>query len=302
LQVHRGSLGWDTASAPVVTIGNFDGVHVGHRALVARTLEVAAELGAPACVYTFDPAPVQVLRPDKAAPRVQTLDEKLHLLDRLGVPHTLVEPFDAGFAAQEPADFARGVLLERLGARALVLGWDFRFGRGRGGTVEGIREWLDIPVLQVDAVLHDGEPISSSRIRRVVAQGDLVSAAALLGRHHVLRGKVVHGDARGRTLGFPTANIAVRTQLLPPHGVYAVNVERNGRILSGVANLGLRPTFGPGTVGLEVHLLDWSGDLYGEDLAVSLVGRIRGERSFDSVESLTTQISKDVETARGILA
>ena len=302
MQVHRGSASWNPSLQPVLTIGNFDGVHRGHRALVARTREIAATRGAPACVYTFDPAPVQVLRPDKAPPRVQSLDDKLALLAGLGIDHAIVEPFDRTFARQEPADFARGVIAGRLGAQALVLGWDFRFGRGRGGTVEGMREWLDIPVLQVEAIVEDGAPISSTRIRALIAEGAVAGAARLLGRSHLLRGTVVHGQARGRTLGFPTANISPTTALLPPYGVYAVRVERDGERLPGVANLGRRPTFGPRDEGLEVHLIDWSGDLYGEDLAVELVARIRGEHSFDGPEALVRQIRADVATARELLA
>ncbi|MFT4624599.1 MAG: riboflavin kinase/FMN adenylyltransferase [Myxococcota bacterium] len=302
MQVHRGAESWPAELGPVVTIGNFDGVHLGHRALVGATIHRATTLGAPAVVYTFDPAPVQVLRADSAAPRIQRLDDKLQLLEALGVHHVVVETFTHAFAAQEPGVFAREVLQRQLGAQALVLGWDFRFGRGRGGTVEGMRGFLDIPVWQVEALLHDGEPVSSSRIRRLIGAGELGAASVLLGRPHRVYGTVVRGDARGRTLGFPTANVQTETALLPPTGVYAVRAEIDGRPLPGVANLGRRPTFGGGPVTLEVHLLDWTGDLYGAALGVELVERIRGEQVFSSREALVEQIRADVATARLRLA
>jgi riboflavin kinase/FMN adenylyltransferase len=287
---------------PVVTIGNFDGVHLGHRSLLDATLAKAAAMGTVGAVYTFHPAPRDVLRPDNPIPRIQALDDKIARLHEAGIAHVVVEPFSREFGAHSAEWFAREILVGRLGASALVLGWDFRFGRGREGNVDKLREWLDIDVAQVSPFEREGEVVSSSRIRQSVRAGRLEQAARLLGRPHELVGTVHHGDARGRELGFPTANIRCDTELLPPDGVYAVRVDVEGVIMGGVANLGMRPTFEGTERRLEVHLFDFDGDLYGKRICVRLAGFVRGERAFSDAQSLVTQIRADAARARALLA
>jgi len=287
---------------PVITIGNFDGVHRGHRALIDRTIEVARQLGAPAGLLTFDPAPRDVIRPDNGVPRIQSLADKLHTLGTTGLELVVVEPFTLATASQDPTEFATQVLRDRLGVSGLVLGYDFRFGRKRAGNAALVREVLDVPVHEVEALVERGRPVSSSRIREAVAEGDLPTATHLLGRPHLLCGTVSHGDARGRTLGFPTANIFTETPLVPPFGVYAVRAKVDGRWVDGVANWGMRPMWALERPLLEVHLLDFAGDLYGRRLPVALVQRLRGEERFDSIEALRAAIDADIDAARVALA
>lgn len=286
----------------MVTIGNFDGVHQGHQVLLRATIDRARALGAPAVAMTFHPAPRDVLRPDNPIPRIQSLEDRLACLYDLGMDHVVVEAFTLEMAAQSPREFAQHLLMGQLRSKALVLGWDFRFGARRAGTVERLRELVDIEVQQVDVHTDDGtQAVSSSRIRTLVQEGRVAEAAVLLTRPHRLRGTVIPGDQRGRTLGFPTANVAVQTALTPACGVYAVQVVRDGQRLPGVANYGLRPTFGGGPPLLEVHLIDFEGDLYGEALAVDVIDRIRGEVAFEDVEQLRDQIGRDRQSARTVL-
>ncbi|MCB9664377.1 MAG: bifunctional riboflavin kinase/FAD synthetase [Alphaproteobacteria bacterium] len=285
---------------PAVTIGNFDGVHLGHRALLRAARERVGPSGR-VCVYTFDPFPRDVMAPGHGVPAIQTLPDRVATLGTAGVDEVVVEPFDRDFAQHDPTWFCDVVLRQRLRARAVVVGWDFRFGRDRAGDVDLLRQRLSVPVVRVPAVAVEGDVVSSTRIRALVAAGDLATAERLLARPHAVSGEVVPGDARGRSLGFPTANVRPATDLLPPAGVYAVRVDVSGVWLDGVANLGDRPTFRPGEGRLEVHLLDWSGDLYGVQVTVAFVRRIREERAFARVDDLVAQIRVDAEAARRIL-
>jgi riboflavin kinase / FMN adenylyltransferase len=293
------------ADAPrtVVTVGNFDGVHLGHQALIDRTRALASAHGARAVAFTFDPAPRDVLRPGNAIPRIQRLSDRLDLLLACGVDHVVIEPFDLDYARRDAAWFAREVLGARLRATAVVVGWDFRFGKGRDGNVDTLRAELGAPVEQVAALELDGAVVSSSRVREALASGRVEDAALLLGRPHRVVGEVVPGSARGRQLGFPTANLEARTPLVPAPGVYAIRaIARGEHGLPGVANLGSRPTFGGGPPTLEVHLLGWSGDLYGVELGVDFVARLRDERRFPSADALREQIGADVRAAREALS
>lgn len=297
--VFQGSAAYPgTGPGPIVTIGNFDGVHLGHQALIAEARARSRATGAPTCVLTFEPAPRDVLRPDNDVPRIQSLADKIDTLGRHGVDHVVVERFDLELAAREPGWFADEILGRRLRCSGLVLGWDFRFGRKRLGTADHLRAWLDVPVDEVSAVTLEGTVVSSSRIRQLVRAGEVAEAARLLTRPHRLRGEVVRGDRRGRQLGFPTANVAVETPLQPARGVYAVRLD--GR--AAVANLGVRPTFEGGATVLEVHVLDVDEDLYGTQVAVDLVARIRDERAFTGADALAAQIRVDVADARALLS
>jgi riboflavin kinase/FMN adenylyltransferase len=294
------------ATSSAVTLGNFDGVHRGHQALVAETVGWARSAHGAAVVLTFDPHPARVLNPSGAKSALMTLDQKAEVLASLGVDRLVVLPFTEALAAMSADDFGRLVVGEALGATRVVVGQDFRFGRGRAGDVAELTrlgETLGFEVRGIAPVLEDGAPISSSRIRDLLAIGDVVKAAGLLGRPFYVDGVVVRGDGRGRGLGFPTANVAVRNETLPRLGVYAcrVRIESGLAPWPAVANLGRRPTFGGGATVLEAHLLDFEGDLYGREARVEFMNELRGERAFPSALALLEQIRMDVESARRVL-
>jgi riboflavin kinase/FMN adenylyltransferase len=287
------------APSPVVTIGNFDGVHLGHRALIAGARALAGPVGAPVCVYTFDPAPRDVMVPGHGVPAIQSLDERLERLGEAGADWVVVERFSRAYAGHTAEFFALEILKTRLRAAGVVVGWDFRFGKGRKGDHNTLRELLDVPVHQVEALQHRGEIVSSTRVRQVVQAGDVAHAAELLTQPHEVSGIVVHGDGRGRTIGVPTANVVLDSALRPAAGVYAVRLKAaGGAWWSGVANLGVRPTVGEGVAPLEVHLLDRSEDLYGQSVKVGFITRLRGEQRFDGLDALVTQIRRDIVRAR----
>jgi len=287
----------------VVTIGNFDGVHLGHQALLQRTLTLAAELGVSAAAFTFYPAPRDVLRPDNPVIRIQRVQDRIAALLAAGLDQVILEPFTLDYAKRDAQWFAEEVLTRRLNASAVVVGWDFRFGRDRAGGVDELKRWMDVPVLQIAPFETAGETVSSSRIRFALHEGDVEQAAGLLGHTHEVVGCVVKGDGRGTALGFPTANLDADTPLIPGDGVYAVTVLGVGEeALSGVCNIGCRPTFGSGARQIEVHLLDFDGDLYGQTLRLCFVKRLRGERRFDAIDALKTQISTDIASASTVLA
>lgn len=299
-----GSAAW-SGPGPALTIGNFDGVHLGHRALVDLVKSHAMRVGGPGVVFTFEPPPRQVLQPGIHPPRIQTLEDKVATLEGLGV-EVVVERFDHTFARQDAAWFVEEILGRRLQPRVLVVGHDFRFGRGRAGDVALVGRLLPgLEVVQVAPVSVAGRVVSSSQVREAVAEGRVEDATALLGRPHSVRGVVVAGHRRGRTIGVPTANLRPITELLPARGVYATEVQLpddDGSWLPAVTNLGVRPTFDDGEApSLETHLLDWSGDLYDRELRVRFVRRIRGEQRFDGVDALVARIRRDVLEARAAL-
>ncbi len=289
----------DPADAPpgpkVLAIGSFDGVHLGHRTLLARALALARERHLPLLVYTFDP-PTKVFT--QGAPVLSTLSEKAELLSSAGAEIVLAVPFNATFAQRTKEAFLAE--LATLEPAAIVVGEDFRFGRGRAGGPEDLAALA--PTEAVPLLKLGGEPVKSSRIRTLLEAGDVEAARLLLGYPYRVRGVVVPGDRRGRTLGFPTANLAVPRQKALPPGVFAVWVEHGGKRRGGVANVGVRPTFGEDrTRRLEVHLLEPTPELYGEELAVEFVARLRPEKAFEGPEALRRQIQLDVENARKIL-
>jgi riboflavin kinase/FMN adenylyltransferase len=303
-QVHHGSESVPPELRFVLTIGNFDGVHRGHLRLLKRLVERAHELGHPSCVYTFEPAPHRVLQPDRAPPRILSIERKLELLGAAGVDHVVLEAFDLELGAQSPEWFADTVILERLNPVAMVVGYDFRYGNRRAGNVETLRAHVpQLPIEAVDALDQGGDIVSSSKIRESVAEGRVADAARMLGRPYRLTGTVVPGDQRGRGLGFPTANLDVDQELLPAFGVYAVTANVEGQPAApAVANLGLRPTFGASRFAVEVHLLDQDVDLYGQRIQVNFIARIRPEQRFAGAAELVARIGQDVAQARELLA
>lgn len=286
-------------SHSVVAPGNYDGVHVGHRALLEAAREEAKE-GERVTVLTFDPHPSKVLAPLRAPPLLTTIERRSALLRRLGADAVEVATFDRAFASQSPQAFIDDVLTARLDARAVVTGPDFRFGRRRAGTADTLRE-AGLMVREVPPVELDGSVVSSTRIRAALQEGAVEDAARWLGRVHDVAGRVVKGDQRGRTIGFPTANLACEEVLLPADGVYAiVGRPEGGPLLRGVANLGVRPTMGAGR-SVEAHFFHFDGDLYDRRLRVGFVTRLRAERRFDGLDALKAQIAADVEHAKSDL-
>ncbi len=287
------------------TIGTFDGLHRGHLRVVTPVIEGARAAGVASLVVTFEPHPRCVLDPDHCPQNLTTLDEKTWLLDQLGLDHLLVIPFTPQVAALGPADFMRR-LTRGMQLQHLWVGYDFAFGRGRRGDHTFVRQLATrqgFALEVVPAQERGGAPISSSRIRRLLLLGQVRAASQLLGRDYFLRSVVEQGAQRGKSLGFPTANLKITpNKLLPANGVYAVRVDREGPEYQGALNLGFRPTFGGHALTVEVFLFDYQGDLYGKLLKVFFVQRLRGERRFASVTALQQQISRDVETARRVLS
>lgn len=311
----------DTAARPdlpagtTVTIGAYDGLHLGHRVVIDQVKAIAAERGLASAVVTFDRHPASVVRPESAPKLLCDLEQKLELLESTGVDVVVVIPFDETAAAATAEEFVHDVLVDCLHARAVVVGADFHFGKARGGNVEVLRvigaaAGFDVhPVQLVDdagRVGTSGDKVSSTTIRRALQAGDLRTANAMLGRHHQVRGTVERGDARGRELGFPTANVAVPGDiLLPADGIYAGWITAADGVTRPTAiSLGRRPTFydGVDVSLLEAHVLDFSGDLYDQRVAVDFVARLRGEEKFDSVDALVAQIAQDCDDARAALA
>ena len=291
----------DPFTGGAVTVGNFDGVHGGHRALLAVTTRHARAVGGPAVVVTFDPQPVAQLDPPAAKAPLTTAADRAALLQAAGVDHVVTLRTDPGLLALSPEAFFEDVILGLFRARAVVEGFNFRFGRGRAGDITTLRDLCGRHGLAFEEVrphLGDGEPISSSRIRRAVNAGDVTAAAAMLGREYAVTGVVEAGAKRGRTIGFPTANVGGIPTLIPKDGVYAVTATVDGQTWKAAANVGPAPTFGEDTRKVEVHLIDFSGDLYGKELRVAFVRRLRDTRPFAGVAELVEQLKKDVASAR----
>jgi riboflavin kinase/FMN adenylyltransferase len=289
----------------VLTLGNFDGVHVGHREILGRAMAVARAGGARAGLLTFHPHPATVLVPDKAPPLIVTPRGKLKLLAEVGIDFVWIVRFSKPFAQLSPEGFIRDYVMSRVGLVGMVVGYNVSFGKDRAGDSDlliDIGRRLDFGVEIVGPVTRDGLRVSSTAVRNALLRGDVAVAARLLGRPHRIWGRVGHGFKRGRDLGFPTANIELGGGLVPLDGVYAVRVAGLDKDRMGIANIGYKPTFGGTARSLEVHLLDFEGDLYRRRLRVEFVERLRGEVRFASAAELARQIGRDVERARVILS
>jgi len=303
----RGPGDWGgAADGAAFALGVFDGVHVGHRHVLAMLARRAAELGVPPAVLTFDPHPLEIVAPQHAPALLTTIAHRIELFSEAGVDLTAVLGFDEAVRDVSPTAFVADTLAADLHARLVVVGEDFRFGRDRTGHVGLLAELGEVHRFEVEVVpLVGGDrPWSSTRIRQMVAAGDVAAARAALGRPHEVWGTVVEGDHRGSGIGFPTANLATHPRAaLPANGVYAVTVGHDAaEALPGVANVGVRPTFGDDERPVvEAHVLDGEHDLYGDEIRVRFMDRIRDERRFDGIEALTEQIAEDVRTARTLL-
>lgn len=290
----------------VATIGNFDGVHLGHQEVFAALSDRAREHGVPATVITFEPQPLEFFRPDQAPARLTRMREKLQAIKDCGIERVLLLEFNAHLADMSAEDFIENVLVSGLGIKHLYVGDDFRFGQGRKGDFRLLQlagERHGFGVEDLHTVMHDEDRISSTRVREALSRGDLAEAKACLGRPYRICGRVAHGHKRGRTIGFPTMNVNLHRKVSPVHGVYAVNVIGLGEeALPGVANIGNRPTVeGDDHYLLEVHIFDFTRQIYGEHVSVEFVKHIREERKFESFDLLRQQILHDSAQAREIL-
>ena len=287
----------------VITIGNFDGVHLGHQQLLHKTLEEAKQLQVLSCVYTFEPPPRTLLAPQLHTPRIMSWQEKVDKLLQFGIDCVIVEEFSIAFAGHPPKWFAREIIKNRLQAKTVVVGHDFRYGKARGGTVDSLRKTLPtVKVHQISAFQKENVTVSSSQIRKFVQDGEVLRAKKLLGDAYYLRGIVVAGKQKGREIGFPTANIQTSCELIPKPGVYAVELQINrGEWRKAMVNLGMQPTFGGRQFRIEAHIFGFSDDIYGEEITIRFHERIRSEKRFDSLDKLKQQLRKDRITIQEIL-
>jgi riboflavin kinase/FMN adenylyltransferase len=295
----------ETIESSCLTIGNFDGVHLGHQKLIRRTREKAGKHGHSCVVVTFDPHPLRVLVGPDTPPFITLTEQKLELIEKLGPEITVVMPFDRELAALPPDEFVRRYLVRGLNMRDMVIGYDYAFGKKRAGNYEMLKymgENEGFGVERLGPVLVGGAVVSSTRIRDLVRAGRVWDARSLLGRFYIVRGRVARGRDRGaKLLGFPTANLALTDELVPKTGVYAVWVVIDGKPRRAVANIGFNPTFGNETVSVEVHVMDFDADLYETVIDVHFVQRLRSEKKFDGVDKLKHQIGRDVQLAKTIL-
>lgn len=289
----------------VVTIGNFDGVHVGHQALFSQVIEKAKALGGTSVVVTFEPHPIRVLNGIQRFPLITLYEQKVELIAATGIDVLVVIPFTKAFATTPARAFVQEILWDKIGMRAVIVGPDYSFGKRREGNIgllEEMGKTLGFEVIVSKWIAQDTGRISSTAIRNLVREGNMDRAAILLGRHYQVRGTVTRGrDRGGKLLGFPTANLVLYDELCPKQGVYAVTVEYGGAFYKGVANIGYSPTFENGEFSVEVHILDFNDTIYGKPIRVNFIERLRGERKFPGSEALAAQIGKDIEKALTIL-
>lgn len=293
-----------TFSNSIITLGNFDGLHLGHQELIRMIIGTAKERGTISLVVTFRPHPLKILAPEKCPPLISIYEEKIRLFEELGIDVLVKIPFTHDFSVMSSEEFVRDILCQKLGAKEIFVGSNYRFGRGRQGNVESLREYgkkYGFSVTEVEQVTLMGEIISSTKIRNLLKDGEVEHAARLLGRTYAISGIVVKGDGRGRSLGFPTANIAPKHAIIPADGVYAVRIFVRERLYDGIANIGLRPTFNKQGLTIEVHIFNFDEDIYGEDISLYFIKRIREEKKFDGPDALIRQINSDIAEARATL-
>ena len=292
----------------VLTVGTFDGVHAGHKVLINRVLDIAEEKNARSVIVTFDPHPRNIISPGEAGIKLlSSLDERSEMLANLGVDEMVVIPFDRDFSLLTSEEFVRNIIWEKIGVSSFVIGYDHQFGRNREGTIETVQEIGRELGFQTHVVYKQevgNKTVSSTAIRKAIHEnGDMELAASLLDKHYILNGTVVHGEKRGKKIGFPTANIQPQNaqKVIPKKGVYAVWVRYEGAFFKGMMNIGERPTFNGDSITLEVHILDFDKDIYGKDVQLQFVKRIREEENFGGLEELKNQLKNDEKEARSVL-
>lgn len=296
----------DELEGIVLTLGNFDGVHIGHREILRRAVERAKEYRTRSMVFTFRPHPLKVVAPEKRLYLLTTEEEKKELIEAQGIDLLCFAHFTEEFAQKHPEEFIKETILGSIGPRSIIVGYDYAFGRGRMGGVQLLKRIGEEAGFEVEVVppfKMEGEIVSSSLIRECILRGDVKKASRLLGRYYSIRGRVVKGAGRGKTLGFPTANVLPSKELLPARGVYATYVSMGDRLYKGVTNIGYGPTFNAPSAGpvVEVYIMDMEGDLYGREIGISFVERLRDERAFESPSHLVRQIKEDISKAKGVL-
>lgn len=292
-------------SNSIITLGNFDGLHLGHQELIKMVIKRAKETGSVSLVVTFRPHPLKILAPEKCPSLISIYEEKIRLFEKLGIDVLVKIPFTLAFSSITPRDFVKRILCGLLGAKEIFVGYNYRFGRGREGNIQKLKELgeeFGFKVIEVEQISLNGEVISSSKIRHLLKDGEVEYATRLLGRHYAITGIVIKGDGRGKDLGFPTANIAAKHAIIPADGVYAVRLFVRDKYYDGIANIGIRPTFNKKDPTTEVHVFDFNEDLYGEEITVYFLQKIREEKKFMNADALIQQIKSDIATAKSILA
>lgn len=289
---------------PVLGLGNFDGLHRGHLKIIECVRRGASDRGSTPVLMTFDPHPPRVVRPDKAPPLLMTMPQKIEAVEQAGMQAVAIVRFTPELSRWDPETFVRSVLVDWLRVAEVWVGANFLFGRDRSGTFSLLRSLgirYGFKAEKIDPVRYKEFVVSSTRVRRLVGEGRVDEAAALLGHHYYVDGTVVHGDHRGRTIGFPTANLDTRNELIPPHGVYATMARVAGTVKPAVTNVGVRPTFGaPSATMIETHVLDLESDLYDAPMRLYFIQRLRDERAFEHVDALRAQIELDLRRARSL--
>lgn len=308
MQIYDSVTAYSGAKNSVVTVGTFDGVHVGHRKILNMLKDIALRIDGQVVVLTFHPHPRKVLFPDQPPPRLlSTPDEKAALLSELGVDHLVFQPFTEAFRNLQYDEFVRDILVKQLSVQTLVIGYDHQFGKDRQGNIAGLRKMgaeYNFNVLEIPEQDIRDAAVSSTRIRKALESGNVTLATELLGYNYSLKGKVVHGHKLGRSLGYPTANLQTddSDKLIPSLGIYAVRVEVKGQMYGGMLSIGTRPTFDDGEVSVEVNIFDFEGDIYDEIITLHFVSHIRDELKFDSVDALVDRIGQDKKDSLRILS
>lgn len=290
---------------PIVAIGNFDGVHKGHQIIFRRVAEIAGELKGTGIVITFEPHPLKIISPEKVPPLLTTFRKKMELIEECGIDQVVCADFTRQLADQAPRDFAKKFLVDKIGVREIVVGFDYAFGRGREGTIAYLKkmgEEFDFKVHIIDPVKIEGHLISSSWVRELIEDGEVEKARKFLGRPYSMRGPVVKGYKTGQSIGFPTANIDTSRVQIPGTGVYAVRIMHGDKLFNGVVNIGFNPTFHRDRLSVEVHILDFNETLYGQEIEIIFIKRIRNEIEFQSADELVEQIGKDIAAAKMIFS
>jgi len=290
--------------SPLVTLGNFDGVHLGHQRVLKAVKKRAEKLKLPSVVYTFVPHPLKVVAPHMSPPLLTTLEEKMGLIKSFGIDYSILAQFTKEFAAQHPREFAKNILVGQLRVKEVVVGHDYAFGKGKEGTIGYLKDLgreFDFRVRVIPAYKKKGIIVSSSRVREYIQAGRVEDAAGFLGRPYAVSGRIVRGRNIGRGLGFPTANLEISSELVPKNGVYAVRIGLGRNIYNGVANIGFAPTFGKNKFALEVHIMDFNRRIYGKELKVEFIKRLRDEKTFKNAGSLAFQIKRDIDMAKRAL-
>jgi riboflavin kinase/FMN adenylyltransferase len=291
-------------SYPVVAIGNFDGVHMGHQIIFRQAAEIARKQAGTSIVFTFEPHPLKIIAPERVPPLLTTFRQKMELIEGCGIDQVVCADFTRQFADQQPRDFAKDVLVGLIGVREIVVGFDYAFGRGREGTIPYLKkmgEEFGFKVHVVEPIKLNDHLVSSSYVRELIEEGNVKAAKGFLGRNYSIRGPVVHGHHTGQAIGFPTANLDTTKMQIPGTGVYAVHILFEGNSFQGAVNIGFNPTFNRDRLSVEVHIFGFDQNIYGKEVEVTFVDRIRSEMTFQSAEELVVQIKQDIQTAKAIL-